>query len=285
MRMTHIYQPIMIRTLLELNNTATVEDIAREFLNSDPSQMPYYKKVTKRWPHRTLKFHNVVSYQKGKYTLLLDNATNLEKKKIIEMCDLRLQQYIDSDPQIRLARAINSGPIPGTLAYDVLAKSKGRCLACGITASDAQLHVDHILPRSCHGKTELANLQALCRTCNTAKRNRDDTDFIKWQNRLKYRHSKCQLCDPAEQIMENSMACAVHNRNQEPHLVVPKRHVGSFTDLIPAERHLCLELVDSVKAAMKKDDRSVNGFDVHFDPESYICTPIVHSCISIAPRQ
>ena len=45
----------MIRTLLSSDNTATVEDIARAFVNSDPSQLEYYKQIAKRWPHITLR--------------------------------------------------------------------------------------------------------------------------------------------------------------------------------------------------------------------------------------
>ena len=52
----------MIRTLLSSDNTATVEDIARAFVNSDPSQLEYYKQIAKRWPHITLRKHNVIKW-------------------------------------------------------------------------------------------------------------------------------------------------------------------------------------------------------------------------------
>ena len=79
MKMTHIYQPLMIRTLLSSDNTATVEDIARAFVNSDPSQLEYYKQIAKRWPHITLRKHNVIKYDKGVYTLLAENITRSTK--------------------------------------------------------------------------------------------------------------------------------------------------------------------------------------------------------------
>ena len=91
MKMTHIYQPLMIRTLLSSNNTATVEDIARAFVNSDPSQLEYYKQIAKRWPHITLRKHNVIKYDKGVYTLLAENITRKQKQMLIELCELRLQ--------------------------------------------------------------------------------------------------------------------------------------------------------------------------------------------------
>ena len=103
MKMTHIYQPLMIRTLLSSDNTATVEDIARAFVNSDPSQLEYYKQIAKRWPHITLRKHNVIKYDKGVYTLLAENITRKQKQMLIELCELRLQEFIDKDPAIKLA--------------------------------------------------------------------------------------------------------------------------------------------------------------------------------------
>jgi hypothetical protein len=52
-----------------------------------------------------------------------------------------------------------------------------RTLLCGIAAKERLLDVDHIIPRSRDGKTELANLRALSSKCNRSKRNQDDTDF------------------------------------------------------------------------------------------------------------
>ena len=93
----------MIRTLLSSDNTATVEDIARAFVNSDPSQLEYYKQIAKRWPHITLRKHNVIKYDKGVYTLLAENITRKQKQMLIELCELRLQEFIDKDPAIKLA--------------------------------------------------------------------------------------------------------------------------------------------------------------------------------------
>ena len=54
--------------------------------------------------------------------------------------------------------------------FDVLASASYRCQACGASASDgAELHVDHIIPRSLGGTDVRSNLQALCRTCNLGK--------------------------------------------------------------------------------------------------------------------
>ena len=52
MRMSHIYQPIMLSQLLENEGRATVTDIASAILRHDPSQVEYYENITKQMPGR-----------------------------------------------------------------------------------------------------------------------------------------------------------------------------------------------------------------------------------------
>lgn len=66
--------------------------------------------------------------------------------------------------------------IPGWLRYQVLNRDR-RCLLCGATKDDTKLHVDHIVPWSQGGPTELDNLQTLCVRCNVGKGNRATDDF------------------------------------------------------------------------------------------------------------
>jgi hypothetical protein len=63
--------------------------------------------------------------------------------------------------------------VPLWLRYQVLEQARGRCRRCGHgLQSGIRLHVDHIKPYSLGGKTEKANLQALCERCNLGKGNR-----------------------------------------------------------------------------------------------------------------
>ncbi|WP_022877358.1 HNH endonuclease [Microbacterium sp. B19] len=56
---------------------------------------------------------------------------------------------------------------------DILRRDGSRCRMCGASASTgAVLHVDHIVPVSHGGRTELGNLQTLCQSCNLGKSNR-----------------------------------------------------------------------------------------------------------------
>ena len=58
------------------------------------------------------------------------------------------------------------------LRYTVLKRDNFKCVLCGTSpalTSGIQLHVDHILPFSKGGRTEIANLQTLCEGCNLGK--------------------------------------------------------------------------------------------------------------------
>lgn len=56
------------------------------------------------------------------------------------------------------------------LRYRVFQRDGFRCKICGRSEADgAVLHVDHIIPVSKGGKTEMSNLQTLCDYCNIGK--------------------------------------------------------------------------------------------------------------------
>ena len=66
------------------------------------------------------------------------------------------------------------------LRYRALRWHGFSCMCCGKTKDQgAQLHVDHIKPRSKHPELSLSfnNLQVLCRQCNMGKSNKYDDDF------------------------------------------------------------------------------------------------------------
>lgn len=60
-----------------------------------------------------------------------------------------------------------------TLRYSVLERDGFVCKKCGHGNEDgARLEVDHIIPVSKGGKTELSNLETLCKDCNRGKRDK-----------------------------------------------------------------------------------------------------------------
>jgi len=72
-----------------------------------------------------------------------------------------------------------------SLRYKAFKEYGRKCFVCGATPeSGAQLHVDHVKPRSKFPELELVlgNLQILCKDCNLGKSNTDSIDWKKADN-------------------------------------------------------------------------------------------------------
>lgn len=90
------------------------------------------------------------------------------------------------------------------LRYQVLRRDGGKCVLCGVTAADgAQLHVDHIKPRSLFPELELEinNLQVLCSDCNLGKSN---TDQIDWRRMETVEAEKAKVVRHLRSIMHEA---------------------------------------------------------------------------------
>jgi 5-methylcytosine-specific restriction endonuclease McrA len=69
-------------------------------------------------------------------------------------------------------------PIPPRLREQVVRLWGDRCLRCG----NSHPVMDHVIPESWGGPTELTNLQPLCRLCNEAKGDRSAADSRPWDH-------------------------------------------------------------------------------------------------------
>ncbi len=63
MQLSHIYQPLVIRTLVEAGGTATLRQLAQAFVVQDESQQLFYEQRIKSMPLRVLSKHEVVERQ------------------------------------------------------------------------------------------------------------------------------------------------------------------------------------------------------------------------------
>ena len=74
---------------------------------------------------------------------------------------------------IEISSRVERSKMSESLRYDVFKRDEYKCCICGMSSKDgAKLHVDHIIPVSKGGKTELDNLQTLCSRCNIGKSNK-----------------------------------------------------------------------------------------------------------------
>ncbi len=61
MRMSHIYQPLLLRILVEAGGMATIRQLAHGFLAQDESQIRYYEDRINKMPVPVLKKRGVIS--------------------------------------------------------------------------------------------------------------------------------------------------------------------------------------------------------------------------------
>ena len=168
MKMSHIYQPVMLKVLLENNGEASIEQIASALLSYDQSQVEYYGIRTKQMVGKVLTNSGVVEPVKsGRRTtgfkLNTETMSEAHRASLVALCDNNIQDYLNKrGDALWKHRASDSGYISGSTRYNVLKRAKYRCELCGAHESQIALHVDHIIPRSKGGPDDLSNFQALC---------------------------------------------------------------------------------------------------------------------------
>ena len=67
--------------------------------------------------------------------------------------------------------------IPRNLRQRVIERDGLRCVYCDEDLSDAEIHMDHVIPESQGGETTYNNLQVTCRKCNLAKGVLTESEF------------------------------------------------------------------------------------------------------------
>jgi diadenosine tetraphosphate (Ap4A) HIT family hydrolase/5-methylcytosine-specific restriction endonuclease McrA len=294
MRMSHIYQPVMLIELLEGGGRLKDDIIARRLLAHDQSQIDYYTRITNNMVGRVLRKRGIVERDRSKkeYTLLDFEALDSNQiEDLVARCEGRLQSYIDSrGDRIYQHRRQSSGYISGTLRYEILKRAKFRCELCGISAEEKALEVDHILPRNHGGSDDLSNLQALCYSCNAMKRDRDDTDFRAVRAAYSLREDGCIFCEPAADKIadENELAYVYLDGfpvTEGHRLIIPKRHTADYFDLGQAEVNACHQLLEAQKLLIQQSDTSVTGFNVGINIGEDAGQTVSHCHIHLIPRR
>jgi hypothetical protein len=142
--MSHIYQPLLIRTLLKSGGHAEIRDIAREFLAHDESQIDYYEHIAKVMPMPVLWRHGIVE-KRGKEVFLRAELTPGDQAELIAACDAKIDSHkAQRGAAIWQHRDYGLGAVPGSVRYLVLKRAKFRCELCGIPASERDANRDGV---------------------------------------------------------------------------------------------------------------------------------------------
>ena len=71
-------------------------------------------------------------------------------------------------PTKDVIKAVRRG-VTQRVRFSVLSRDRYSCRYCGVTAEDAALHVDHVIPVSAGGSSHIDNLVTACADCNGGK--------------------------------------------------------------------------------------------------------------------
>lgn len=296
MTMSHIYQPVMLITLLKNKGQASVKDIAQSILNQDPTQIEYYSEIVKNMVGKVLTKNRGITEKSGDtYNLINANALSQnEIDELIKLCEIKINEYeIKRDGGHWEHRKRGRRVISGTIRYEVLKRANGRCELCGISHEIKSLEVDHITPKSLGGKDDISNYQALCFTCNAQKNNKDNTDFRNMNSQYEHRESECLFCnlqlnEKKRIIEENILAYVIRDAyavTEYHSLIIPKRHVNDYFELTQAEVNAVNQLIQSQKLLLDKDDKSIEGYNIGMNCGEVAGQTIFHCHVHLIPRR
>ena len=293
MRMSHIYQPVMLRELLTHNGAISVNAIAKALLGHDQSQIEYYEAITKNMVGKVLTTNRgITDRQDDGYVLKGFGAlSHDERAALVALCDQKIAEYTEKrGSAIWQHRTKSAGYVSGTLRYEVLKRAKFRCELCGVSADEKALEVDHIVPRNHQGTDDPSNLQALCYSCNAMKRDRDSTDFRNVAESYAQREAGCLFCEIAATriVAQNELAYAI--RDAFPvtplhTLIIPKRHVVDYFGLFQPEINAANALIRELRVDIASIDPDVNGFNIGTNAGQSAGQTIHHCHIHLIPRR
>jgi diadenosine tetraphosphate (Ap4A) HIT family hydrolase len=293
MRMSHIYQPVMLNVLLERGGRATIREIASAILGHDESQIEYYEQIVKNMPGRVLASHGVVQRVGDAFELTdaFRPAAGVDREDVQRLCLEAINKFKERrGDAIWQHRLPGLGMIPGSVRYNTLKRAAFRCELCGISADERALDVDHILPRRHGGTDDPENLQALCWKCNGDKGAGDDVDFRNVKAMYDTRNATCVFCTlPADRVVaENALAILIRDAFPvtDGHLLVlPKRHVPDYFDLMQPERNAIDRLLLDARRRTMETDGNVVAFNVGINSGIAAGQTVMHTHVHLIPRR
>ena len=98
--------------------------------------------------------------------------------------------------------------------------------------------------------------------------------------------SGCELCEPAEVVIENDLAYARYEGNSLSRghvIVVPRRHVADFFDMDGMEQAAVLQLLNRVRVLVQKE-HSPDGYNIGVNVGKAAGQTRMHVHLHLIPR-
>ena len=94
MRMSDVYQPLMLMELLGRRNPAPAQDVARRILGEDVTQIDYYTERVKRMVGKVLTGNGITRYDQGTTGLVGgEELSDAEREELLQLCRQRLDAF------------------------------------------------------------------------------------------------------------------------------------------------------------------------------------------------
>ena len=148
---------INYKTFLRIENKYFRENIINPILDYSFTVIMYYSS-----PKRQVNLSKVKVFNFNEMYTCLDSVS---RKNV-------------SKSEYQKLSSVERGFVSDSLRYDVMLRDNFRCVICGASANEgARLHVDHIIPISKGGKSDISNLRTLCERCNLGKSNKIEFSY------------------------------------------------------------------------------------------------------------
>lgn len=184
---TDVWEPILSQ-ITENRETLNRYNQGVQAIESISNQDDYYGVPPKAYERKERKILNQLIFTPITSTLLVYTLTYTSPKgqnSYWRSWTYNTEQLISALAKAKQAIQHHESKIyqramfTNSLRYDVLKRDGFRCQICGRTAQDGvKLHVDHIIPVSKGGKSEMSNLRTLCSDCNMGKKDKYDPSGI-----------------------------------------------------------------------------------------------------------
>ena len=266
MRMSHIYQPLMIRTLLDSGGSATIRQLATSFVARDEALAKEYEGTIKKMPLRVLKKHGVVLQDGDLVRLALPALTLEQRAELSLLCEQKMQEFVRARGWKIWDYGSWTMPVPTSLRYQVLAAGDQRCAPVrrhqqgaapwtSITSSPGQRAVGPLWRTSrCSAPSATAQRGGV-----------DDKDFRDGPDARG--RSRMPVLFPPRSMPESNSRTTPSSPSPTPtpsptgtSSSSPRRHTESFFTMTDKERHQADELVRVLQKRISAGDPSVIGF-------------------------
>ncbi|MCP9826918.1 HNH endonuclease [Synechococcus sp. L2F] len=293
MRMSHIYQPLMLMELLGRRSPAPAQDVARRILGEHVTQIDYYTERVKRMVGKVLTGNGITAYGNGAYSLIGgDELSDAERDELQQLCRQRLDAFREQrGEEVFAHRSRHRSPVSGSVKYKVLTRARGRCECCGAHEHQRALEVAPIIPKNQGGSDAISNLQALCFRCNAGKRDTDSTDFRGLLSSNGHREAGCVFCaleDSGRVLLENELALCIADAypvREGQSQVILRRHVADGVELHQPEWNAVVELLKARREQLSALDAMISGWNVGLNSGEAAGRKVFHAHWHLIPRR